>query len=169
MKIAPARTPERFRARKRPRSSTFHENLDFSKFRLHDANPMVHSSSGCASSFFDLGTPFESQKPCEHEKNYKYAKRTYRSGAFRRFVGRVNENDFRHETGQTPRGRYYSRKYRSTSRVLIQAGCRKAMKVAPARTSERFRGRKRLRSCTFHENLDFQNFDSMTPTPCYIP
>ena len=67
--IAPAKTPERFRARKRPRSSTFHENFNFSKFRLHGANPMVHSSSGCANSFFDLDTPFESQKPNEQTQN----------------------------------------------------------------------------------------------------
>ena len=69
MKFAPARTPERFRARKRPRSSTYHEIVNFPKFRLHDANPMVHSRSGCANSFFDLGTPFESQKPNEQRKN----------------------------------------------------------------------------------------------------
>ena len=69
MKFAPARTPERFRTRKRPRSSTFHENLDFSKFRLHDADPVLHSRSGCANSFFDLGTPFESQKPNAQKKN----------------------------------------------------------------------------------------------------
>ena len=69
MKFAPARTPERFRARKRPRSSTFHENLDFSKFRLHEADPLLHSIFGCANSFFDLTTPFESPKPRNLEKN----------------------------------------------------------------------------------------------------
>ena len=69
MKFAPARTPERFRARKRPRSCTFHENLDFSKFWLHDADPVLHSIFGCANSFFDLTTPFESLNPRNHEKN----------------------------------------------------------------------------------------------------
>ena len=69
MKFAPARTPERFKARKRPRSSTFHGNLDFSKFRLHDADPLLHSIFGCANSFFDLTTPFESQKPRKLVKN----------------------------------------------------------------------------------------------------
>ena len=69
MKFAPARTPERFRARKRPRTSTIHGNFDFSKFRLHDADPVFQSSSGCANSFFDLATPFESQKPNAQRKN----------------------------------------------------------------------------------------------------
>ena len=69
MKFAPARTPERFRARKLPRSSLFHENLDFSKFRLHDPDPVLHSIFRCANLFFDLTTPFESLNPRNHEKN----------------------------------------------------------------------------------------------------
>ena len=120
MKFAPARTPERVRARKRPRSSTVHGIFDFSKFRLHDADPLLHSIFGCANSFFDLTTPFESQKPRKHEK--KYAKRIYRVGAFLRYVGPANENDVRHENGQTLRGRYNSRDYRSTRHVIIRSG-----------------------------------------------
>ena len=45
------------------------ENLDFSKFSLHGSDPVVHSIFGCANSFFDLATPFESLNPRNHEKN----------------------------------------------------------------------------------------------------
>jgi len=69
MKFAPARTPERFKARKRPGSSTFHENFDFRKFRLHDADPLFQIIFVVSNSFCDLIPPNESYDPKNHRKN----------------------------------------------------------------------------------------------------
>ena len=45
IEIAPARTPERFSAPKRPRSVTFHENFDFPKiWSMHKALVFIQSS-----------------------------------------------------------------------------------------------------------------------------
>ena len=54
IEIAPARTPERFSARKRPGEWTSHENFDFSKFSAIMTWSWCLTSSGATNSFCDL-------------------------------------------------------------------------------------------------------------------
>ena len=60
MKFAPARTRQRFRAPKRPRSSTSHEIFHFPKFSVSMTRSLVQQRSGATNSFCDLVPPIES-------------------------------------------------------------------------------------------------------------
>ena len=69
MKFAPARTPERFSARKRPGESTFHENFDFSKFPATMTRSLASTISGATNSFCYFAPPNESHVRENNGKN----------------------------------------------------------------------------------------------------